>query len=124
MSLFLLFFAGVVCFFVVLAVVAELLSKFSRDDYDIPDDWESPVYKDVAGKRNRRTANRSRRVIDVSYGDKDDAPPARKELSASAWYAMMIIAYILCLLALTHWVEIESWLYTAKQLIEQLRARP
>ena len=45
-------------------------------------------------------------------------------MSATLWYTIFLITYILCLIVLTHWKEIEGLIYSEEQLKQQLRARP
>ena len=115
MDLFLASSIAVVFISVLIALIIELVKHFSKDDYKVPNDWKSSIddtrYKITgsAGLTTRQSRN------------EESIPKAE---SAFAWYAIFIIAFIVCLIVLTNWESIEEWLYSNVDLTRQIRGNP
>lgn len=99
MSFFLGAFIALIGIFLLCAIIAEMSKGDPPHGYKIPTSWNSQIYDTPSDDERGRYRKEP-------TGDQ----PNPNESSSTAWYAILIVCYILCLIVLWHWHDIDNFL--------------
>jgi len=130
MSLFLIGFVALLGIYFLCAIIAELAEDSQPDNYKVPKNWKSGIFTASPKKSSDKTScltdcrRRRRSKPTENASDHPQDQPSPEQESSSAWFTILVIAYILCLIFLTKWEWFRDKLYPDGEPKDQERAVP